>query len=81
MAWYGVKNTGTGAILSYVDSNARPLSGGLQYMGPYASQAAAQTALEPPVLSQAQQMIQTLRAKSSATWTLADIVDWLKAQD
>jgi len=50
MNWFAVKNTSTGAIVAYTSDNAQgygSLKAGLQYVGPYATQHAAQTANDP----------------------------------
>jgi len=84
MNWWGIKNTSTGAIVSYTSDNSKPLPGGLQYMGPYASQEAAQAALEPLVPSADEILRQTLIAQSAATATAAQQFQalqlWLKRQ-
>jgi hypothetical protein len=47
--------------------------------GPFASQAAAAATLPQPALDAKAALRSTLQAKSSATWTTADIADYLKA--
>jgi len=81
--FYGVKRTSDGKIISYTSDDIINLAAppaGMTYQGPFATQAAAQAALEPPVVTAQQTTINTLLAKSSATWTLADVEDFLKAK-
>jgi hypothetical protein len=79
--WYGVKKTSDGHILSYTSDDIINLAqppNGTTYQGPFATQAAAQAALEPATPSASQTVISNLMAKASATWTLQDVADFLK---
>jgi len=80
--FYGVKRTSDGKIVSYTSDDIIVVGNppaGHTYQGPHATLAAAQAALEPAVLTAKQTTLNNLLAKTSATWTLADIADFLKA--
>ena len=80
--WFGLKRTTDGKIVSYISDNAAGYSvtppAGYTYQGPYASQTAAQQALEPAPAPIVNATIAAILAKPLGTRTIDDVISFLQ---
>jgi hypothetical protein len=83
MAFFAIQDKATLKIVSYCSDDSPGFAGLAathNVLGPFINQQAAQQANEPLLPTPQQSTLQTLNAKPSATWTLADVADWLKSR-
>jgi len=81
--WFVLRRSVDGAVISYVSDDSAgfpPNIPGTDLTGPYPSQLLAQQAVQPIVVPPSVTVLGNLTAKDSATWTLADVAEWLKAK-